>query len=215
MLWIAHRGYSIDFRDNSVEAIREAVRRGYHGVEIDVQLCKTGEIVLHHDVYYGDAFVKDMTLDQLDELGVVSLHDVYDEVPELEHTMVLLDIKGGDHAIIEALRMFYIHRSTRLVTFCSFNRGILFNLPYGFMRGSTFETTFNVDEYDVITRGLSAVVVHWTCLSHTFITHCRMKDIRVYTYTHKETMELEYMYKYNVDGIITNGGIPTSLLQKS
>jgi glycerophosphoryl diester phosphodiesterase len=51
MLWIAHRGYSIDFRDNSVEAIREAVRRGYHGVEIDVQLCKTGEIVLHHDVY--------------------------------------------------------------------------------------------------------------------------------------------------------------------
>jgi glycerophosphoryl diester phosphodiesterase len=145
-------------------------------------------------VYIGDAFIKDLTLDQLDELGVVSLRDVYVEIPELEHTMVLLDIKGTDHAIIEALRMFYMHRSTRRVTFCSFNRGKLFNLPYGFMRGSTFETSF---------------------IGRVCLTYCRTKDIRIYTYTHKESMELEYMYKYNVDGIITNGGIPTSLLQKS
>ena len=214
MLWIAHRGYSIDFRDNSVEAIREAVRRGYHGVEIDVQLCKTGEIILHHDVYIGDSFIKELTLDQLDEMGVISLRDVYEDIPEIENTVLLLDIKGSDHAIIEALRMFYMHRSTANVTFCSFNRSLLFNLPYGFTRGSTFETSFNVDEYDVITRGLSAVVIHWTCLSHAFITYCRMRDIRVYTYTHKEPMELEYMYKYNVDGIITNGLESSSLRQK-
>jgi len=30
-------------------------------------------------------------------------------------------------------------------------------------------------------------------------------DIKVYTYTHKEDKELEYMYRYGVDGIITNG----------
>jgi len=27
----------------------------------------------------------------------------------------------------------------------------------------------------------------------------------VYTYTHKEDKELEYMYRFNVDAIITNG----------
>ena len=78
MKCIAHRGYSIKFRDNSIEAIREAVHREYDGVEIDVQLCGTGEIVLHHDVYLGDQFVSDMSLEQLREKGVCTLKDVYD-----------------------------------------------------------------------------------------------------------------------------------------
>jgi glycerophosphoryl diester phosphodiesterase len=53
--------------------------------------------------------------------------------------------------------------------------------------------------------GLNVVILHWTCLDHDFITHCKNEDIRVYTYTHKEDEELEYMYRYRVDGIITNG----------
>ena len=53
--------------------------------------------------------------------------------------------------------------------------------------------------------GLTAVILHWTCLDHEFIHYCSTKDIKVYTYTHKEDEELEYMYRYRVDGIITNG----------
>ena len=54
MKCIAHRGYSIKYKDNSIEAIQEAINRDYDGVEIDVQLCGTGELVLHHDVYLDD-----------------------------------------------------------------------------------------------------------------------------------------------------------------
>jgi glycerophosphoryl diester phosphodiesterase len=41
---MAHRGYSLKYKDNSIDAIREAILRGYDGVEIDVQLCGTGRI---------------------------------------------------------------------------------------------------------------------------------------------------------------------------
>ena len=51
MLCIAHRGFSLKYRENSLESIREAVGRGYDGLEIDVQMCETGELVLAHDLY--------------------------------------------------------------------------------------------------------------------------------------------------------------------
>tara|TARA_B100001142_G_C14317663_1_gene649091 strand:- start:508 stop:1128 length:621 start_codon:yes stop_codon:yes gene_type:complete len=205
MKCIAHRGYSIRFKDNSIEAIHEAIHREYDGVEIDVQLCGTGELVLHHDVYLGDHFIGDMTLEQLRENGICTLRDVYDKVPDIRKTLLLIDIKGNDLSIIGALMEFYKTEPTRDVIFCSFNRRILYSLPYGFQKGSTFETTFHESEYNGITAGLTAVVLHWTCLDHTFISYCNMRDIKVYTYTHKEDKELEYMYRYNVEGIITNG----------
>ena len=102
-----------------------------------------------------------------------------------------MDIKGDDFRIGEELVNYYKTRPTRNVIFCSFNRKLIHTLPMEFQKGSTFETTFVTDEYDMLTRGLTAVVLHWTCLDHHFISYCKMKDIKVYTYTHKEDKELE------------------------
>lgn len=205
MKCIAHRGYSLKYRDNSIEAIRQAIHLEYDGVEIDVQLCATGELVLHHDVYLNDHFVSDMSLDALKSQGVCSLKEVYDEIPDVRRTLLIIDIKGNDLSVVNALTEFYKTEPVQDVFFCSFNRKILYNLPRMFKRGSTFETTFHESEYERVTRGLDAVVLHWTCLDHDFISYCNMRDIKVYTYTHKEDKELEYMYRYRVDGIITNG----------
>jgi glycerophosphoryl diester phosphodiesterase len=205
MKYMAHRGYSLKYRDNSIDAIREAILRGYDGVEIDVQLCGTGELVLHHDVYLGDDFVENMSLEKLRKLGVYTLKDIYDHVPDIRKTTLLIDIKGKDDSVIGALMEFYKTEPTKDIFFCSFNRKILYNLPYGFRKGSTFETTFRDVEYETITDRLDAVVLHWTCLDHSFITYCKMKNITIFTYTHKEDMELHYMNKFNIDYIITNG----------
>lgn len=205
MKCIAHRGYSLKYRDNSIEAIREAIHREYDGVEIDVQLCETGEIVLFHDIYIKGKFICDMTLAQLKELGIISLKQVYEEIPEIRRTLLILDIKGADLGIVQALEKFYEKESIENVTFCSFNRKIVYGLPHDFKIGSTFETTFHKSEYPMITMGLNVVVLHWTCLDHDFVSYCQNEDIKVYTYTHKDDEELEYMYRYRVDGIITNG----------
>ena len=205
MKCIAHRGYSLQFRDNSIEAIREAVHREYDGVEIDVQLCGTGELVLHHDVYIGNYFIGELSLQKLRDMGVCSLKEVYDQIPEIRRTLLIIDIKGNDLSVVNALTEFYKTEPVQDVFFCSFNRKILYNLPRMFKRGSTFETTFHESEYERVTRDLQAVVLHWTCLDHDFISYCNMRDIKVYTYTHKEDKELESLYRYGVDGIITNG----------
>tara|TARA_B100000768_G_scaffold59893_1_gene57884 strand:+ start:642 stop:1265 length:624 start_codon:yes stop_codon:yes gene_type:complete len=205
MKYIAHRGYSLKYRDNSVEAIREAVVRKYDGIELDVQLCASGEVVLFHDVYVDNHFISELTLDGLKEYDICSLKDVYHKIPEIKDVLILLDIKGNNIQIVKALVDFYKDKSSRNVTFCSFNRKIIYAFPDMFKKGSTFETTFTENEYDMITHNLTTVILHWTCLDHNFITYCRYKDIKVYTYTHKDDKEIEYMYRYNIDGIITNG----------
>jgi len=144
-------------------------------------------------------------LEQLREKGVCTLGDVYEQIPNIRQTLLLIDVKGSDLSVVNALVDFYKTEPVQDVFFCSFNRKIIYNLPKTFNIGSTFETTFHESEYNEITRDLKAVVLHWTCLDHTFISYCKDKDIRVYTYTHKEDKELEYMYRYGVDAIITNG----------
>jgi glycerophosphoryl diester phosphodiesterase len=205
MRYIAHRGYSEEYRDNSINAILWAINLGYDGIEIDVQLCGTGELILYHDVYIDDYFISETSFEVLKKFGICSLQEVYDKLPQIINMELILDIKGNNIEVIGALENFYTRRPTELVSFCSFNRRILKILPGCYKKGSTFETTFHPREYDMITRNLSIVVIHWTCLDHEFITYCKSKNIRVYTYTHKEPKELEYMYKYDVDGIITNG----------
>jgi glycerophosphoryl diester phosphodiesterase len=205
MQYIAHRGFSLEYEDNSIEAIHEAIARGYDGVEIDVQLCKTGEIVLFHDVYTNGRFISDLSLDELHQLGICSIEEVYERVPGLQETLLLVDIKGADSRIGSTLELFYAYRSVDKVIFCSFNRKILSNLPTRFKKGTTLETTFCCSEYSTIVAGMTAVLLHWTCLDHDLVSHCKNNGIVVYTYTFKETEEYSYMCKYAVDGVITNG----------
>lgn len=49
MLLLAHRGASADRPENTLEAFEEAVRQGADGVELDAQVCGSGEVVVCHD----------------------------------------------------------------------------------------------------------------------------------------------------------------------
>ena len=205
MLCIAHRGYSLKYKDNSIIAIREAIARNYDGIEVDVQQCKTGELVMYHDIYIGTDFVEDLTIDELFSKGVHSLYALYEIVPEIESTMLFIDIKGSSTTICDELDTFYKKRSIRDVYFCSFNRPILYDLPKHFKKGSIFATTFIESEYAVITKDIQVVIIHWTCLNYIFIQYCKLNKITVFAYTHTCDKEMEYMIKYEIDGIITNG----------
>jgi len=48
-LILAHRGYSARNPENTMIAFRDAVNAGAHGIELDVQLADTGEIMVFHD----------------------------------------------------------------------------------------------------------------------------------------------------------------------
>ncbi|MEC7778667.1 MAG: glycerophosphodiester phosphodiesterase, partial [Actinomycetota bacterium] len=51
-LVVAHRGASLDRRENTVEAFEEAETQGADWVELDVRLSADGVLVVHHDAHF-------------------------------------------------------------------------------------------------------------------------------------------------------------------
>lgn len=205
-MYIAHRGVSRKLKDNSIEAINLAIMSTeYDGVEIDVQLCKSGEIVLYHDINLHGHFIKDLNFDELKLYNIASLEDIYKKVPFIQEKILLIDIKGNDYNIVDALEGFFKFMDTSNIYFCSFNAPLVNQLNNRFNKGRTFECFFHPNEYEVITRGFNMVMVHWTCLNALFIDFCKTRGVAVFTYTHKDPIELKHMLSYNIDGVITNG----------
>ncbi|MEM4152119.1 MAG: glycerophosphodiester phosphodiesterase family protein, partial [Nitrososphaerota archaeon] len=65
-LIVAHRGLSCRFPENTLRAVKEALRLGVDGVEVDVRVCRDGVVVLMHDesverTTNGSGRVRDLT----------------------------------------------------------------------------------------------------------------------------------------------------------
>jgi glycerophosphoryl diester phosphodiesterase len=72
-----HRGYSAIAPENTLPAFSMCVQKGIPGVELDVHLCKTGELVVVHDsnlkrVSGKEVIVEELTFEELRKLDVGS-----------------------------------------------------------------------------------------------------------------------------------------------
>jgi glycerophosphoryl diester phosphodiesterase len=70
MKLFAHRGVSGEAPENTLSAFKAAAESGAHGIELDVQLSKDGQMVVIHDetidrTTNGTGYVKDLTWEQL------------------------------------------------------------------------------------------------------------------------------------------------------
>ena len=93
----AHRGASGYAPENTLEAFELAAKMGAHGVELDVHICKSGELVVAHDetvdrVSDGTGFIRDMTLSELKALHFNRTHPEYKDarIPTLQEVFQLL-----------------------------------------------------------------------------------------------------------------------------
>lgn len=107
---IAHRGGVVDEQriENSLAAIDEAIRRGYHMLEVDIRESKDGHLVVHHDAnfrrFYGDdRNVADLTWEEIKQIrSQVGDHAPIDFAEFAAacagKIKLMLDTKGPDHA---------------------------------------------------------------------------------------------------------------------
>ncbi len=70
MINFAHRGASKYFPENTILSLKEGIKSGANGLEIDVHKTKDNELVVIHDediqrTFKGKGLVKDMTLEEL------------------------------------------------------------------------------------------------------------------------------------------------------
>lgn len=63
---MAHRGASAVERENTTMAFRRAGEMGAHAVELDVRICKSGELMVHHNAALADSIaIVDLARSQL------------------------------------------------------------------------------------------------------------------------------------------------------
>ncbi|MBC7999845.1 MAG: glycerophosphodiester phosphodiesterase [Leptolyngbya sp.] len=97
----AHRGGSKWAPENSMAAFRKCVDNGVYGIELDIQQCKSGELVVIHDedlkrTTDGVGFVKDKTFAEISKLDSGSWFDKQykdEKIPQLSDVLKLLDGK--------------------------------------------------------------------------------------------------------------------------
>ncbi len=68
--YVAHRGYSQDYVDNTEESFRAAAKMGFYGIETDIRKTKDGFFVCNHDatVEYADRTKQEISSARRDEL---------------------------------------------------------------------------------------------------------------------------------------------------
>lgn len=193
-LVIAHRGWSSRYPENTMPAIRAAIRLGVDMVEIDVQQTRDGELVVFHDyrldlIYGVRKRVRDALRRELP--GAPTLR----EVLRLKFPL-LIEIKGADPGNVAAL--------VRDRKDC-----IVFSVYAGKVRRLTGVTRFGLAARNPKSKIQNLKSVAGWGLSRKLVTpaivkqiHRRGQNLFVWTVNRRE--EMQRLTRWGVDGLITN-----------
>lgn len=219
----AHRGSSIDYPENTLEALEGAIQDKAASSEIDVQLTKDNRVVLFHDptlkrMDKSNRRIKDMTLAELKTVDVGSFHDskfkdvrmpTLEEAIEKVRGKATLNIElkpdGNSAALAKAVNDILVKENfvgDSVLT--SLNRDVLVeskklnpNLRVGYILAIALGDFFKDPTFDLY------------AIEETFVTqnvvdaiHKEGKEIHVWTVNKVEDMEK--FANMNVNAILTD-----------
>jgi glycerophosphoryl diester phosphodiesterase len=87
---IAHRGYTKDYPENTLDAFKAALNAGTDAVELDVHASKDGKLFVHHDYYLGDPDDGNGIITEQNSSYITSLHINNEHIPTLEQVFELI-----------------------------------------------------------------------------------------------------------------------------
>ena len=124
ILSIAHRGYSSKYKDNSWSAFKNVKKKGFDMIEIDIQLCKSGEIIIYHDIFLKNKQISTLTLAEIKKKNksIITLQEFF-EYFDSNVQPVYLDMKGSEalaHRLFCFLKTYAINLTN--IICCSFNK---------------------------------------------------------------------------------------------
>ena len=124
ILSIAHRGYSSKYKDNSWPAFKNVKKKGFDMIEIDIQLCKSGEIIIYHDTFLKNKQISTLTLTEIKKKNksIITLKEFF-EYFDSNIQPVYLDMKGSEalaHRLFCFLNMYFFVCWIRCVSLSGF-----------------------------------------------------------------------------------------------
>ncbi len=219
MIKIGHRGAAGYEPENTLSSFQKAIELGADMVELDVRLCKSGELVVIHDekvdrTTNGRGLVADMTLAELKKLDAGNGQTI----PTLEEVLgrvnkgvsVNIELKGTGTAVpVARIIDKYVssdwNRDLFLVS--SFNIGELeyFREKDGKSRVGIVFDKKSGDLFGLVDK-LSAYSIHPSIKLTTpdLIEEAHKRGLKVFVWTANSPADIRRLIKMGVDGIFSN-----------
>ena len=213
-LKIGHRGAKGHVAENTLESIKKALLLRVDMIEIDVHLCKTGELVVIHDeelgnTTSGNGVVSDKSLAQIKSFRTREGYQIptLSEVLELIQDKVILNIElkgeGTAEPVLKCLQKF--PESKILISSFSFNelmslRSLNPEIPVAVLTENDLSMAF------LQARHLKAFSIHpyYKMVTRDFIADCHRNDIKVYVWTVNKPEKIKKLKSLDVDGIFSD-----------
>ncbi|MGL5416202.1 MAG: glycerophosphodiester phosphodiesterase [Clostridium sp.] len=227
MINFGHRGLSGRYPENTKIAIKEAIKCGATGIEIDVHKTKDSEIVVIHDedikrTFYGEGLIKDYTLKELKnfrnrreeydikEIEILTLEEVICLIKDNE---IILNIelktdnihyKGIEKDVIELIKKYKIEKRIILSSFNHESVKIAKEIDSSIKMGILYYKEIkNVIEY---AKEIKVEAIHPSghLISKELISKAHKNDLIVNVYTVNEIKDMKALLNMEVDGIFTD-----------
>lgn len=217
---IGHRGAKAYEPENTLPSFQKAIELGADGVEFDVHVCKSGELVVIHDFTVdrttnGSGAILDLTLGELKDLRINDALEIptLDEVLQLFNKSHLINIElKGKHT--GALVCDCIERNVEENKFdysnfivSSFEREELatvakYNpkIPLGILTQASVELALEWAG----AFSAKAIHPHFSLLTTENVALSRQKGYQIYTWTVNELEDIQRIKSFGVNGIITD-----------
>ena len=214
---LAHRGASAVEVENTLLAFRRAKAFGAHAVELDVRLCKSGEMIVHHNPVLSDG--RQINLLNKDELPshVCTLAEALDACDGM---WVNIEIKNDEAEpdfdpteklagkMVELLRGLgapsqWLISSFRRETIDAVH-ALWPELPTAWLTTTVDDAQAESVAADLRASGHSALHPNVRTLTQHVINTMHLHDLSVNTWTIDDPVRMAELLEWGIDGLCTN-----------
>lgn len=214
---MAHRGASAAERENTTLAFTRARELHSHAVELDVRLCASGEMVVHHNPALADGRV----------LNTLNISDIPDEVPTLAAALdacagmwVNIEIKNDPSEpdfdpsdtlatlVVDYLRTRgapdqWLISSFRRETVDAVHR-LWHELPTAWLDMGVADDAADALAKDLLGSGHQAYHPYVKTLTRSVVDTMHRNGVAVNTWTCDDPARMAELVSWGIDGICTN-----------
>ena len=214
-LVIAHRGASVDFPENSLDAFSGAFDQGADWIELDVRRSKDGVLVVHHDAHLADgSLIRDLDSECLPE-EVPSLAEAFEASEsmginiEIKHLPGEPDFDEVDLVCEAVVGLVRAYRPVDKVLVSSFDMNAINRIketdPLIATGWLVAERSDGIQILDRVKAHNHASINPWDDLvDESLIEQAHFRGLNVNVWTVDDESRILQLSEWGVDGIITN-----------
>ena len=213
MLKIGHRGAPFAFTENTIPSFRKAIALGADGIELDVHLCQSGELVVFHDFGMDRLtpekhLVRELTLAQMRAFplpgggSIPILEEVLEALGKDIHYFIELKAAEAVTATVELIKKFAARGWKHLILISFLHEAL--RLAPSLAIGATFDRLEKGDLEKAKALGARMVLPAHGPLTQKQVDASHALGLEVVPWTVNDPADIARLRALGVDGIISD-----------